>query len=107
LRKEIETSDTTIMDAKPGKPSAPSEETLIRERLAYVRTALANERTLLAYIRSGLGFFAAGATLIHFLENHSERLFGIGLCGIGLASLIYGIAHFYRTRTRINRIMEP
>jgi putative membrane protein len=95
------------MEAEPGKPSGPSEETLIRERLAYVRTELANERTLLSYIRSGLGLFAAGATLIHFLENHSERLFGFGLCGAGSLCLLYGLAHFQRTRTRINRIMEP
>jgi putative membrane protein len=95
------------MEAKPGKSPGPSEETLIRERLAFVRTTLANERTLLAYIRSGLGFLAAGATLIHFLENPSERLFGFGLSGIGLLGLIYGLVHFYRTRARINRIVEP
>jgi len=45
-----------------------SEEEL-RDRLAVVRTHLANERTLLAYTRTGLALGAGGAATLQLLPS--------------------------------------
>ncbi len=42
----------------------PAEQTILRERLALDRTALANERTFLAYVRTSLTLLVVGFSFI-------------------------------------------
>lgn len=45
------------------------EEMILRDHLAYERTAMANERTWLAYLRTAIGFMAAGGSVIKFFPE--------------------------------------
>jgi len=78
------------------------EETLVRDRLAWIRTELANERTILAYGRTAVAFGAAGIGLVHLFE--SPALIWLGWASIGLAilTLFMGVARFGRARRKIS-----
>ena len=74
--------------------------------LALERTELANERTLLAWLRTGLGFAAAGATLIRFGDGASPDVwlgsFGIvvggGLGAVGILRFVIAARRYLRWR---------
>ena len=73
----------------------------LRDRLALGRTTLANERTLLAHVRTALGLLAAGAGLIHFLDDPVAMALGWALAGLSPLSLGVGVRRFLRMRARL------
>lgn len=73
----------TVNDKKP------PEELILRERLALVRTKLANERTLFAYVRTSLYLLTAG---IGILEIDSIRHLRI----IAWLSLFFSVVLFFK-----------
>jgi putative membrane protein len=83
----------------PAPKSAPDP----RNRLARIRTELANERTLLSYGRTALGFAIAGASALHFLEGAPAWSLGTFLMLAGLTILIVGAKRFVDVRSRICR----
>lgn len=72
-----------------------------RDRLAFVRTELANERTLLAWMRTALGLAGAGV-LVMKLSPTAEGV-GWGTAGLALALFFVaiGVLRFVRVRRRI------
>lgn len=65
------------------------EELILRDRLALVRTKLANERTLFAYVRTSLYLLTAG---IGILEIDSIRHLRI----IAYLSLFFSVVLFFK-----------
>lgn len=67
----------------------------VRDRLALVRTHLANERTLLAYARTAIMLVATGTTL---LTLYREVLFaaaaGWTLIAAGIGVAVVGVTRF-------------
>ena len=51
--------------------------TLVRDRLAWQRTELTNERTLLSSIRTALGFFIVGIPAVWWLEQPGIQILGV------------------------------
>jgi putative membrane protein len=74
------------------------ESCLLRDDLAWRRTALANERTLLAYARTALALMAAGATVIKFFEGLPWTLAGISMCMAGVLAGLTGARRYDRVR---------
>lgn len=73
-----------------------------KNRLAQIRTDLANERTLLAYGRTSLMMAASGATVIKFFGDSRELYFtGIALIVLGGMIGTIGIARFRSNRAEI------
>ncbi len=83
-----------ILDV-PNAPAIPPDP---RNRLAVVRTALANERTLLAYLRTMLGLLAAGGTLLHFFEGAWATGGGVALIAAGVVLFGFGVWRFRQVR---------
>lgn len=81
----------------------PSDELILRDRLAADRTLLANERTLLAYVRSAFGAFVAGVTFIQLFDSMLMRVIGTAFLPISAAVLVIGILRF----RRFNRDIAP
>lgn len=79
----------------------PTDPLPLRDRLALDRTVLANERTLLAHVRTALGLLAAGAGLIHFLDDPVTMALGWTLAGLAPLSLGVGVWRFVRMRARL------
>lgn len=72
--------------------------------LALERTELANERTMLAWLRTGLGFGAAGATLLHIgAENPTEVAVGAAAVGLAGALVAAGVVRYARAAARHRR----
>ena len=69
-----------------------------RNRLAYDRTLLANERTYAAWLRTGLGIAAFGVALGHLAEapGRVERAAAAALVAAGAAVVVYGGWRFAR-----------
>lgn len=88
------------MKALPTRAEGPAAV----DWLALERTELANERTLLAWLRTGLGFGAAGATLIRFGSGHPSNTLmgGIGMV-LGGALCVVGVCRFWVTTRRYRR----
>lgn len=63
-----------------------------RQRLAYDRTLLANERTCAAWLRTGLGIAAFGLALGHLpgRADLPERAAAAALVAIGAMVVLYG-----------------
>lgn len=76
----------TEVDRIPGRSET--------DRLAAVRTALANERTLLAYVRTALALSGGGAGMISLLEAPAAHAFGWTLVVLGLVGLVVGLSRF-------------
>lgn len=87
-----------------GAPEEP--QTILRDRLAAVRTDLANERTLLAYGRTGFALIVAGVTFINFFAPAPVVLLGWALIPVGLAIIAFGVMRFRRMNRQIG-IMCP
>jgi putative membrane protein len=79
-----------------------SDDAQIRDRLALIRTVLANERTFLAYMRSSLALLATGVTAIHFIPNQTSTWCGVILVMFGLLCVILGTIRFRLFRHDIN-----
>lgn len=79
----------------------------LRDRLAYVRTELANERTLLSWIRTALGLAGAGAVILRFGGEMSTRILGFALILIGGSALAGGVLRYRRTVRKIRSLETP
>lgn len=85
--------------------ATPSEpDTGTRDRLAVIRTDLANERTLLAYLRTGLALVVGSVTAHHFLEDPGLKAMVLVLGVLGAVSLGVGIRRFATIRRLVRRI---
>lgn len=82
------------------------EELILRDYLAIDRTILSNESTFLAYIRTSLAVIAAGATLIHFIDKFSVKIFGGVLIIIGLIILVIGYLRYRSIDKEIKEIRK-
>lgn len=78
-----------------------SEETQLRDDLAMIRTALANERTLLSWVRTALGLAAAGAALVELVDRTGSIALGWSLIAAGFATLAIGIVRFRMVRRQL------
>ena len=78
-----------------------SEETQLRDDLAVIRTALANERTLLSWVRTALGLAAAGAALVELVDRTGSNTLGWSLIAAGIATFAVGIVRFVVVRKRL------
>ncbi|MGI6207819.1 MAG: DUF202 domain-containing protein [Anaerolineae bacterium] len=85
------------------RPEEP--ETILRDRLAAIRTDLANERTLLAYGRTGFALVAAGVTFINLFAPAWAVLVGWAMIPIGVAVLVVGVLRFRRLNKRIEHLI--
>ncbi len=75
-----------------------NSDTWVRDNLAVIRTALANERTLLAYSRTALALVAAGAFFVKFTNSRILELCGWFLMPLGAMIFLFGLWRFQRTR---------
>ncbi len=73
-----------------------------RDRLAGVRTALANQRTLLALIRTALSLSAAGGAVIHLLDHLAATMAGMALVGVGALMMGFGLHSYFRVRRLVH-----
>lgn len=73
----------------------------LTDRLAIMRTALANERTLLAYGRTALALAAGGIAVAQLFPGPSVRAIGWTLVPTGALLLSLGWARFRRVRRRL------
>ena len=74
----------------------------MRDRLATIRTSLANERTVLAYLRIGLALCIGAATARELVEDPTLRAIGAVLTVIGLLTLVFGVWRFLIVRREID-----
>lgn len=79
----------------------------MRDRLAAIRTSLANERTVLAYLRTGLALFIGAVTARELIEDRTLRAIGAFLAVFGLATLAFGFWRFWSVRREVNSLSEP
>ena len=77
----------------------------LRERLAAVRSILANERTFLAYQRTALAQLAVAATFIHFFDHFIFTVAGWALVPCSLVTFALGVVRYRRMRALI-RLLE-
>lgn len=83
-----------------GDQEAPAQ---VRDKLAAIRTDLANERTLLAYLRTGLALVIGAVTANHFLHDPAMRLMALALGVLGVIALGFGAWRFVFTRRSVRR----
>ena len=76
----------------------PSAVLSIPDRLALMRTGLANERTLLAYVRTAVTFAAGGIGLARLVTDPTIIRVGWVLVPLGVAVLLVGIVRYRRMR---------
>lgn len=80
-----------------------TDELILRDHLALVRTRLANERTLLSYIRSALYLLIGGIALLQ-LEGYGDLRwagnFSLVLCGI---FIVVGLYRYHTLRRQLDR----
>lgn len=90
------------MDAINRSPGSP-ENTDVRDRLALIRTVLANERTFLAYLRTSLALLATGFSAIHFLPGQGATWSGAVLVMLGFICVCLGAVRFRTVHRTIRR----
>lgn len=88
------------MSASTDKP-IKSEELILRDRLAIIRTKLANERTLFSYIRTSLYLLTAGIGVLQV--NSISHLDGLAwICIIsGILLFFFGFFRFGQVRKHL------
>jgi putative membrane protein len=93
----------------PPHPTHPTVDQLgIRDKLAYDRTHLANERTFAAWLRTGLTVAAGGIAVAHIVPEPAQDsiislLLGIAFVVVGVGSIAYGAVQYSRTSERLSR----
>lgn len=76
------------------------------DRLALMRTELANERTLLAYARTALALAAGGVGLAQLARGPALAAVGWVLVVGATAVAALGLARFRRTRDSLARLQR-
>ena len=83
------------------KDKAINKDLILREKLAWERTSMANDRTLLAFIRTSLYFTIAGLTINELVEvpygDTSEIIFWI----MAVVLLAAGIINYIRQKKKL------
>ncbi len=72
-----------------------------RDRLAFVRTELANERTLLAWMRTALGLAGAGILVMKLSPTLEGVRWGTVGLAFGFFFALLGMLRFVQVRRRI------
>ncbi|MBK6777392.1 MAG: DUF202 domain-containing protein [Flavobacteriales bacterium] len=83
-----------------------TDELILRDHLALVRTRLANERTLLSYIRSALYLLIGGIALLQ-LEGYGDLRwagnFSLVLC---VVFVVIGLYRYHTLRRQLDRFYK-
>jgi putative membrane protein len=102
-------------DAKPDAELPPPhpvqarvDQLGIRDKLAYDRTHLANERTFAAWLRTGLTIAAGGIAVAHIVpeparDSTVSLLLGIAFVLVGVGCITYGAVQYARVSARLAR----
>lgn len=86
----------------------PTGETVERDRLARVRTSLANERRLLAYVRTSIMLLATGVTLLKFFaRDQTSIVLGGVLVGVSIVVALVGLWRYHRVHRKIDPPPPP
>lgn len=73
-----------------------------RDRLAQLRTDLANERTLLAYTRTSMMSAGSGLTMIKFFADLPwANSVGVAFLAMGAILALVGLVRFARMRASV------
>jgi putative membrane protein len=80
-----------------------NEEMILRDYLALDRTKLANERTLLAYMRTVIGLVASAFGMIEIIDVAWARNLGYVFLVLAPVCLFFGIWHFIKVKTKLDR----
>ncbi|NLP05620.1 DUF202 domain-containing protein [Candidatus Fermentibacteria bacterium] len=83
-----------------------TESCILRDNLAWRRTALANERTLLAYIRTALALVVAGVSAVKLLDQSAWQAAGLATVAGGLFIGAAGFLRYASVRKSIGRPPE-
>ncbi len=73
----------------------------MRDRLAAIRTSLANERTLLAYFRTGLALVAGALAAHELLTDPALRTAAAVLAVIGGITVLFGLWRYREIREEV------
>jgi len=82
------------------------ENLILRDKLAALRTEIANERTLLAYIRTSLTLLVVAGTLIKFGGNMGLMIVGGVFFAFGVSCMAAGLWRFGKVREKIRWLQE-
>ena len=74
------------------------------DKLAIIRTRLANERTFLAYFRTGIFFLATGLSILHIDFFNDIAYLGWSFIIISPSIIGVGIFRLYYTKKNIQKI---
>ena len=74
--------------------------------LALERTKLANERTSLAYFRTFVVFLGSGMAILKIELFDKVSLLGYFFIAMAILILLVGIARFFYTKKKIEKIVE-
>ena len=84
----------------------PTEDLILRDKLAIDRTILSNERTFLSYCRTGLALAVTGAGAIKFFPNSFFSVVGFVLIFFGVAVIIFGSLRTISMARKIKSIWQ-
>ena len=80
-----------------------TDELILRDHLALVRTRLANERTLLSYIRSALYLLIGGIALLQLEDYGDLRWAGILSLVLCVLFVLIGLYRYHTLRRQLDR----
>ena len=80
-----------------------TDELILRDHLALVRTRLANERTLLSYIRSALYLLIGGIALLQLKDYGDLRWAGISSLVLCVLFVLIGLYRYHTLRQQLDR----
>lgn len=91
-----------------GSAAAGAADGQVRDRLAYDRTHLANERTFAAWLRTGLSVAAGGIAIAHLVPEPSRDslaslALGAAFVLVGVGVMTYGARQFARLAHDLTR----
>ncbi len=79
-----------------------TDELILRDHLALVRTRLANERTLLSYIRSALYLLIGGIALLQLKDYGDLRWAGIFSLVLCVLFVLIGLYRYHTLRRQLD-----
>lgn len=79
------------------------EELILRDRLALVRTKLANERTLFAYVRTSLYLLTAGIGILEIDSIRHLRVIAYVSLFFSVVLFFKGFLRYWQLRHRLKR----
>ena len=79
---------------------------ILRDHLAYHRTALANLRTLMAFVRTALALIIAGLSFLEFFGAAYMKVIAWVFIPTGVATMIVGVAVYFIMRGKTKQVMD-